>query len=87
MAKSKATITVDREKLAAARAVLGATSASATIDAALSEVIRRAQIRRDIEAYRRVPPTEDEAALSQAGPDWNDLADDTDWEAEWPAPR
>lgn len=87
MAKDKATITVDREKLAAARAVLGAASASATIDAALSEVTRRAQIRHDIEAYRRVPPTEDEAGRSQAGPDWDDLADDTDWEAEWPAPR
>jgi len=87
MAKDKATITVDREKLAAARAVLGSSSASATIDAALTEVIRRAQVRHDIEAYRRVPPTEDEAALGGARPDWDDLADDTDWEAEWPAPR
>ncbi len=74
-------------KLAAARAVLGASSASATIDAALSEVIRRAQIRQDIEAYRRVPPNEDEAGLSGTGPDWDDLADDTDWEAEWPPLR
>ncbi len=87
MAKAKATITVDREMLAAARAVLGASSASATIDAALSEVIQRAQIRQDIEAYRQVPPTGDEKGLSRAGPDWDDLADDTDWEAEWPAPR
>ncbi|MEO5679070.1 MAG: hypothetical protein ABIS47_05305 [Acidimicrobiales bacterium] len=86
MAKAKATITVDREKLAAARAVLGASSASATIDVALSEVVRRAQIRRDVEAYRGVPPTEDGAGLSQVGPDWDDLADDTDWEAEWPSP-
>jgi len=84
MAKDKATITVDREKLAAARAVLGASSASATIDAALSEVIQRAQIRHDIEAYRRVPPTDDEAALGQALPD---LADETDWDAEWPDTR
>ena len=87
MAKDKATITVDRDKLAAARAVLGAASASATIDVALSEVIRRAQIRLDIEAYRRVPPTEVEAALGQAHPDWTDLADETDWEAEWPDTR
>lgn len=87
MAKDKATITVDREKLAAARAVLGASSASAAIDVALSEVIRRAHIRNDIGAYRRIPPTEDEAALSHAHPDWDDLADETDWDAEWPAPR
>ncbi len=87
MAKAKATITVDREKLAAARVVLGTSSASATIDAALSEVIRCAQIRQDIEAYREVPSTGDEAGLRQAGPIWDDLVDDTDWEAEWPIPR
>jgi hypothetical protein len=85
MAREKATITVDRAKLSEARAVLGVDSASAAIDVALSEVIRRARLRRDIDAYRRHPPTDEETALGQLAPDWDDLADDTDWEAEWPA--
>lgn len=84
MAKSKATITVDRVKLAEARAALGVASASAAIDIALSEVVRRARIRQDLEAYRRTPPTSEEVALGLALPDWDDLADDTDWESEWP---
>ena len=85
MARGKATITVDRAKLAEARALLDAPSASATIDIALSEVIRRARLRRDVEAYRHSPPTGEEIAVGEELPDWRDLADDTDWEAEWPA--
>ena len=84
MAKEKATITVDRAKLAEARALLGARSASAAIDIALSDVIRRARIRRDIEAYTKVPQTDDETALGETRQEWPDLADDTDWDAEWP---
>jgi hypothetical protein len=84
MAKEKATITVDRAKLAEARAVLGVSSASAAIDVALSEVIRRARLRHDVEAYTTTPPTDQEAALGEVVPDWSDLADDTDWDAEWP---
>lgn len=87
MAKEKATITVDRAKLAEARALLGVNSASAAIDIALSDLIRRGRVRRDVEAYTRVPPTEEEAALGEAHPEWADLADDTDWDAEWPDVR
>jgi hypothetical protein len=32
----------------------------------------------------RTPPTDEEAALGYALPDWRDLPDDTDWDAEWP---
>jgi hypothetical protein len=84
MAKEKATITVDRSKLDEARAVLGVTSSSAAIDIALSELIRRARLRRDIEAYTQAPPTGEEIELARVRPDWTDLADDTDWENEWP---
>jgi hypothetical protein len=87
MAKEKATITVDRAKLAEARSVLGVDSASAAIDIALSELIRRVRLRRDIEAYTAKPPTDDEVGLGEALPDWTDLADDTDWDAEWPEAR
>ncbi len=84
MAKEKATITVDRDKLSEARAVLGVASASAAIDVALSELIRRYRVLHDIEAYTRTPTTDEEAGFSHALPDWSDLADDTDWDAEWP---
>lgn len=87
MAKEKATITVDRAKLAEARAVLGVSSASAAIDIALADLIRRARLRRDVDAYTRMHPTDPEIALGDVLPDWNDLADDTDWDAEWPERR
>ena len=85
MAKEKATITVDRAKLTEARALLGVKSGSAAIDIALSELILRARLRRDIEAYTRVPTTDQEIALGDLPADWSDLADDTDWDAEWPS--
>lgn len=84
MAKEKATITVDRAKLSEARSMLGAPSASAAIDVALSELIRRHRILNDVKAYTDKPLTAAEAALGAVSPDWSDLADDTDWDAEWP---
>jgi Bacterial antitoxin of type II TA system, VapB len=84
MAKEKATITVDRAKLSEARAVLGVSSASAAIDVALSELIRRHRVLNDVKAYTGTPATVDEVALGHALPDWSDLADDTDWDAQWP---
>ncbi|MHB1785694.1 MAG: type II toxin-antitoxin system VapB family antitoxin [Acidimicrobiales bacterium] len=84
MAKEKATITVDRGKLSEARALLGVSSASAAVDVALSELIRRYRVLHDVEAYKKTPPTDEEAALGHAHLDWSDLADDTDWDAEWP---
>ena len=84
MAKEKATITVDRDKLSEARALLGVSSASAAIDVALSELVRRHRVLHDVNAYIKTPPTDEEAALSNAVPDWGDLADDTDWDAQWP---
>ena len=87
MVREKATITVDREKLSEARAMLGVPSASAAIDVALSELIHRRRLRNDVEAYTRTPPTSEEVALSLAAPDWDDLADDVDWDADWPEDR
>lgn len=84
VAKEKATITVDRGKLSEARAVLGVSSASAAVDVALSQLIRRYRVLHDVEAYTKTPPTDEEAALGHARLDWSDLADDTDWDAEWP---
>jgi hypothetical protein len=81
MARSKATISVDRDKLDRARDVTGARSASEAIDIALDELLRFDRLRRDTAAYAATPPTDEEIALARATPDWSILADDTDWEA------
>jgi hypothetical protein len=80
MAKEKATITLDRAKAAAARALLGVESTSQVIDMALDQLIRAERIRADIAAYQRVPPTQDEIALASLD-DTGSIADDTDWAA------
>jgi hypothetical protein len=80
MAKEKATITLDRAKAAAARAIVGAGSTSEVIDVALDQLIRLGRLRADIAAYSRQPVTEAEVALALLA-DTSGLADDTDWEA------
>ncbi|HLG74371.1 MAG TPA: type II toxin-antitoxin system VapB family antitoxin [Chloroflexota bacterium] len=80
MAKDKVTITLDRVKAKQAQAFLGASTTSETIDLALDRLIREEQTKRDVEAYRRYPQTEEELAIARLG-DYGDLDDDTDWEA------
>lgn len=80
MAREKATITLDRAKAAAARALLGVQSTSEVIDLALDQLIRSERLRADVAAYQRIPPTQDEVELASLGHTGSD-ADDTDWEA------
>jgi hypothetical protein len=80
MAKEKATITLDRAKAAAARALLGVDSTSEVIDVALDQLIRAARLRADIAAYQRLPPSQDEVQLASLG-DTSGIGDDTDWAA------
>jgi hypothetical protein len=80
MAKEKATITLDRAKATAARAIVGASSTSEVIDVALDQLIRLGRLRGDIAAYSRQPATAAEVALALLA-DTGGLADDTDWEA------
>ncbi len=80
MAKEKATITLDRDKAAAARALLGVGSTSEAIDVALDHLIHAERLRADIEAYRRTPLTRDEVAMASSG-DTGGIGDDTDWDA------
>ena len=82
MAKEKATITLDRSKVAAARELLGVGSTSEAIDVALDQLIRTERLRSDIAAYRRSPPTDGEVAASFREADG--LDDDTDWDALYP---
>jgi hypothetical protein len=80
MAKDKVTITLDRAKADRARALLAARSTSEAIDLALDRLISAERLRRDIAAYRRIPPIAAEAALALLA-DTSALADETDWEA------
>ena len=80
MAREKATITLDRGKAAAARALLGVGSTSEAIDVALDHLIHAEPPPAAIAAYQRTPPTEDEVELASFG-DNGGIGDDTDWEA------
>ncbi|CAN5639254.1 hypothetical protein BH20ACT1_BH20ACT1_02280 [soil metagenome] len=80
MTKEKVTATIDRAKLDEARRLARTPTASATIDAALTELIRAEQIRQDVAAYLATPVTSEETAIAAWPVDRSDLADDTDWE-------
>jgi hypothetical protein len=80
MAKGKVTITLDRAKAEVARSLVGARSTSEVIDLALELLINTQQLRRDVEAYRRLPQTLEEQELAHiAAP--SGLADEVDWAA------
>jgi hypothetical protein len=81
MAREKATITIDREKLERARALIESPTMSETIDVALDRLIRAEQLRHDVEAYGREPLTPDEIALADMSPDFDLGDDDVDYEA------
>ena len=83
MAKEKVTITLDRSKADRARVLVAARSTSEVIDLALDRLIDAERLRRDIAAYRRIPPTGSEPAIALLA-DTSSLADDTNWEALYP---
>jgi hypothetical protein len=80
MAKEKVTITLDRAKADVARSLVGAASTSEVVDIALERLVRSERLHRDVEAYLRMPQTDEERNLAEYG-DRRGLADDVDWEA------
>ena len=80
MAKEKVTITLDRAKADRARALVGARSTSEVVDIALDRFVRAENLRSDVEAYRRMPQTEEDEAWASIA-ETSSLADDTDWES------
>jgi hypothetical protein len=64
MAREKATVTLDRSKADAAKALVRAKSLSETIDIALDRLIRMERLRRDVSAYASRPPTDEELAVA-----------------------
>ncbi len=75
MAREKATITLDRSKVAEARELLGSGSMSDVIDIALDRLIGAERLRRDVECYTRQPVTDDESVWAELPVEF-DLDDD-----------
>jgi hypothetical protein len=75
MARDKATITLDREKVARAASLVGSESMSETIDIALERLIRAEELRNDVATYRSTPAGEHELALADLPVEF-DLADE-----------
>ncbi len=64
MARQKATVTLDRDKVEEARVLIGGQSMSEVIEVALDRLIRTERLRRDVDAYTRQP--QDPAELGVA---------------------
>lgn len=64
MAREKATITLDRAKVEAARALVETASISEVIDVALERLIRTERLRRDVAAYTKTPLDSVELAIA-----------------------
>jgi hypothetical protein len=86
MARQKATVTLDRDKVEQARALIGGRSMSEVIDVALGRLIRAERLRRDVEAYASQPLTEDELALVDLQPSLDLGDDDVDYDALYGVP-
>lgn len=81
MARHKATITLDRDKVAKAASLIGERTMSEVVDVALDRLIAAEELRRDIAAYTRRPLGTDELAVADLAVEL-DLADeDVDYEA------
>lgn len=80
-------MTLDRDKLEEARALVGAGSMSTTIDIALDRLIRTERLRRDIEAYVERPLTDDELTIADLPVELDLGDDDVDYDALYGADR
>ena len=92
MAREKATVTIDRDKLERAQALIRVRTMSETIDVALDRLIRGEELRRDVGGNSRQPQTGNELELADVPLDLDLDDDDVDYEALYgergdPAPR
>ena len=83
MARDKATITLDRQKVARASALVGGVNMSEVIDIALDRLIRSEELRRDVAAYLRQPLDEDERALAWIPVQLDLDDDDVDYDLDY----
>ena len=81
MPKAKASVTLDADKVAQARALVGSTTLSQLLDAALDRLIVAELERRHVAGYTRQPPRNDEQAWAEMPRDTSAIEDDVDWAA------
>jgi hypothetical protein len=87
MARSKATITLDRAKVRDAMGLTGERSMSEVIDVALGRLISSEQLRRDVAAYSRQPVDADEFMATDDPVVFDLDDDDVDYDALYGADR
>jgi len=81
MGRDKATITLDRAKVAKAASLIGERTMSDVVDIALDRLIHAEELRRDIATYASLPFGADELAVADLAVEF-DLADEhVDYEA------
>lgn len=81
MAREKATVTLDRRKASAAKALVRAKSLSEVIDIALDRLIRSEQLRHDVAVYRSQPLTDQELGVADLPVELDLGDDDVDYDA------
>ncbi len=81
MARGKATITLDRAKVARAGALIGGGTMSGVIDIALDRVIRAEELRRDIASYAQSPVDADDLAIADLPVEFSLGDDDIEYDA------
>ena len=81
MARQKATVTLDRDKVEEARLLIGGQSMSEVIDVALDRLIRTERLRRDVEAYTRHPQDRAELGVADLAVTFDLDDDEVDYDA------
>lgn len=81
MPPEKATLTLDRDKVAEAKRLVGGTSMSHVVDLALDRLIRTERLRADVLAYGAVLSTADEAVLGDLAVVFDLGDEDIDYDA------
>ena len=81
MVRGKATITLDRAKVARAGALIGGGTMSGVIDLELDRVILAEELRRDVAAYTGLPVDEHELAVADLPVEFDLGDDDVDYDA------
>jgi len=81
MARRKATVTLDRDKVEEARVLIGGQSMSEVIDVALDHLIRTERLRRDVAAYTRHPQGPAETGVAELAVAFDLDDDEVDYDA------
>lgn len=81
MAPEKATLTLDRAKVAEAKRLIGDRSMSEVVDIALDRLIRAERLKADVAAYGASPGSVDESGLGDLEVAFDLDDDDIDYDA------